>query len=84
MRKTIVLIILLIIIALPVFSDDTGAKVGPIALPDISLIGNIIGDWNQDTNRVTFGMDELEMVIAGYIYPQIKADAVLSIQQRRR
>ena len=84
MRKTIALIILFIVIALPVFSDDPvqGAKVGPIALPDISLIGNIIGDWNQDTNRVTFGMDELEMVIAGYIYPQIKADAVLSMSEQ--
>jgi hypothetical protein len=66
------------------YADDTlsaGAKVGPIALPDISVIGNILGDWNQDTNKVNFGMDELEMVIAGYIYPQIKADAVLSFSQ---
>ena len=65
-------------------ADDAqiaGAKVGPIALPDISLIGNIVGDYNQDTNHVAFGMDELELVIAGYIYPQIKADAVLSMSQ---
>jgi hypothetical protein len=58
-----------------------GAKVGPNALPDISVIGNIAGDWNQDTNRITFGMDELEMVIEGYIYPQIKANAVLSMSE---
>jgi hypothetical protein len=82
--KSLYLFILLFLFASGVFADDTltgGAKVGPIALPDISLIGNIIGDWNQDTNRVTFGMDELEMVVAGYIYPQVKADAVLSMSQ---
>ncbi len=84
MKNKLLFLLLLCLFASFVRADDTqnsGAKVGPIALPDISLIGNIIGDYNQDTNHVTFGMDELEMVIAGYIYPQIKADAVLSMHQ---
>jgi hypothetical protein len=81
-NKVLSILIFISIFSAALFADDAlpgGVKVGPIALPDISLIGNIIGDWNQDTNRVTFGMDELEMVVAGYIYPQVKADAVLSM-----
>jgi hypothetical protein len=82
MRKKLLYLLLFYLFASFLFAEDAqvaGAKVGPIALPDISLIGNIVGDWNQNTNKVTFGMDELEMVIAGYIYPQIKADSVLSM-----
>jgi len=60
-------------------SQASGTKAGSNALPDISVIGNIAGDWNRETNNVTFGMSELELVVAGYIYPQIKADSVLSI-----
>jgi hypothetical protein len=81
-NKILYLFVLLFLFIPAIYADDAGSsgtKVGPIVLPDISLIGNVIGDWNQDTNRITFGMDELEMVIAGYIYPQVKADAVLSM-----
>jgi hypothetical protein len=82
-NKSLFLLLLCLFVPLLNAQDiqSAGAKAGAVALPDISLIGNIAGDWNQDTNRVTFGMDELEMVIAGYVYPQIKADAVLSMSQ---
>jgi len=55
-----------------------------IRLPDISIIGNMYGhlsDDGSDAARGQFAVRELELALAGYIYPQIKADAIFSAEK---
>lgn len=70
-----------------------GAKGQGIALPDISLIVNAVGSLNGQvfTNakgkpdlygKGDFKIDEVELVIQGYLYPSIRADFTLSVHDK--
>ncbi|MFC1520979.1 TonB-dependent receptor [Elusimicrobiota bacterium] len=54
-----------------------GQRGVPANLPDISMIGNIMGTFSDDKNDSQRGkllVDEIELALQGYIYPKIRAD----------
>jgi len=55
-----------------------------VRLPDISVIGNMYGcvsDDKSDAGRNQFAAREVELAVAGYVYPRVKADAVISAEK---
>ena len=51
-----------------------------LQLPDISLIGNLVGHVGNDrgdTGRDRFELEEAEIGIQGFVYPGIRADAFI-------
>ncbi|MDD2772472.1 MAG: hypothetical protein PHP45_02135 [Elusimicrobiales bacterium] len=53
-------------------------------LPDISIIGNMYGyvsDDRSDPARNQFAVREVELALQGYVYPQIKADAIIAAEK---
>jgi hypothetical protein len=53
-------------------------------LPDISVIGNIVGLASSDhaaDNRSDIVVRELELGLQGYLYPQVRADAFIALSK---
>ncbi len=92
MKKIILFALLLCLFSPVIFAEEsqpgTAGTAGATALPDISLVGNILGGIAQqpdgpygvipNANRLSLGTSEVEAVIAGYIYPQASVSTVLS------
>lgn len=62
---------------------STPAAGRALQLPDISLVGNVIGlgtdnDKNPDQNQFT--LKELEVAFQGWVYPNIRADVILAAE----
>lgn len=63
-------------------SSPAIAPVRQSLLPDISVVGNIIGKTSNDRtdpDRNQVNMQELELAFQGYLYPQIRADAFIAL-----
>jgi len=92
MKKTILFALLLCLFSTVIFAEESqpasAGTAGATALPDISLVGNILGGIAQqpdgpygvipNADRLSLGTSEVEAVIAGYIYPQASVSTVLS------
>ncbi len=50
------------------------------SMPDISLIGNIVGYFGSDQDNRVY-MDEVELALGGYIYPDARADVVIALDR---
>lgn len=52
-------------------------------LPDISVIGDMKGNWYSRNNDSLggFSVDEIELSFQGYLYPQIRADVFTSLHK---
>jgi hypothetical protein len=64
-------------------SDNTGRL---LLLPDISLIGNLVGHLSNDKRdgeRDKLRLDEVEIGIQSFVYPGIRADAFFVFGRRR-
>ena len=49
-----------------------GQSTSTAELPDISLIGDIRGQFGESPNN--FSVNEIEFAVGGFLYPQIRAD----------
>lgn len=53
-------------------------------LPDISVIGNVIGNYGtdrDDPNRNKVYLDEMELAIQGYLYPDIWGNFIVALER---
>lgn len=67
-----------------VIGGAAAAGIPQTELPDISVIGNIVGLASSDgtrENRNDVLVRELELGLQGYLYPQVRADAFISLEQ---
>lgn len=63
-----------------VIGGSTAAGVPQTLLPDISIVGDIVGNFTSDrtkANRNDVVLRGAELVLQGYLYPQIRGDAVV-------
>ncbi len=63
----------------PVYIEP-GRPDGAAKLPDISLIGDIRGEFGPGRDDNVF-LDELELAIGGFLYPQIRADTYIALDK---
>ena len=88
MHKKIIYM-LIIVLSFSVFAQEqavnnSSTKSAGINLPDISLVGNMIGFSSTDKNALdnnTVFIDEIELGIQGYVAPEIKADVFISFDR---
>lgn len=55
-----------------------------LELPDISVIGNVIGNFGtdkSDPNRDKVYLEEVELALQGYLYPDIWADVIVALHR---
>ncbi|MDI6786168.1 MAG: hypothetical protein QMD92_05600, partial [bacterium] len=90
MRKY--LIILILLFSTSVFAQEmmtspaalSGMQGVPVNLPDISVVGDIVGkitDDKGDEDRNTIRIREIELALQGFIYPQMRADIFLAMHR---
>jgi len=62
-------------------------KTSSLSLPDISVIGDIIGffgpDREGDESRNKIFLQELELSLQGYLFPEVRADAFVSLHRHQ-
>ncbi len=63
----------------PVYIEP-GRPDGAATLPDISIIGDIRGEFGPGLDDDVF-LEELELAVGGFIYPQIRADAFVALHK---
>lgn len=55
-----------------------------LELPDISVIGNVVGTYSDDetdANRNKIVLEELEVSFQGYLYPEIRSDVFIALHR---
>lgn len=52
-------------------------------LPDISVVGDMKGNWfsRDNDSKGGFSVDEIELSFQGYLYPQVRADVFTSLSK---
>ncbi|MCP4050049.1 MAG: hypothetical protein GY730_05015 [bacterium] len=66
------------------FSKENLNNTSAIELPDISLVGNILGTFGSDDhlkNNKKLVVEETELAIQGYLYPAIRMDVIMSLHR---
>ena len=79
--KNILLLLFLFVMSSAQIADaqtkSNAAK--PTSLPDISVIGNVVGQSN-DTKK-DLSLKELEIAFQHYLYPSVKANVFLAFHK---
>lgn len=63
--------------------DQAGSAGRALQLPDISVVGNVVGNFTTDksfTDRNNLNLEELEIAFQSGVYPGVRADVIVAME----